>query len=87
MSNNYSLNNNNPYVAIMIPPLLDNMLQFILNEVKRADFDRYMKWMMNKFLILYEVNTKLIYNNITKYYITISHYVFLIFYRQKIKAY
>ena len=48
-------NSYNQYTAIMIPPILDNMLKFVLSQVKRMDFDKYMKWIMNKFQIFYEV--------------------------------
>ena len=68
--NNNNMNSYNQYVAIMIPPMMDNMIRFILNDVKRVDFDKYMKWMMIKFHILHEVIRLILNDYYYTYYIS-----------------
>ncbi len=61
----------NPYVHVNIPPLLEKMLTFILTNVKRTHYSRYMSWLIKKFEISCDVDSGILID-VTRYLITCS---------------
>lgn len=59
----------NPYVHIQIPPLLERMLIFVINDVKRSNYYTYMGWLVKKFEITSELELG-IFSDITRLLVT-----------------
>jgi integrator complex subunit 3 len=70
----------NPYVHIQIPPLLERMLIFVINDVKRTNYYKYMGWLVKKFEITSEMELS-IFSDITRFLVTC--YSFLNLNKQK----
>jgi hypothetical protein len=57
------------YTCINIPPLMERMLIFLLNEVKRNNYIRYITWIFKKFNIVSDCD-KTILVDIARYIVT-----------------
>jgi hypothetical protein len=57
------------YVQLQIPPLLERMLIFVINDVKRSNYYTYMGWLVKKFEITSELELG-IFSDITRLLVT-----------------